>query len=146
MLAWMGVVAMDNLLGNRAGGITFDTLRSHSVDGSIISTGRLEASVPAWMISEFASVKSHGQLYVGANLADPLPQNSGEWATFQANWKTLANAAKAAGANGLAMDAEPYGYADEHWQGSDHANFYNQGRALAPTIKSVGKLVMGLLR
>ena len=40
------------------------------------------------------------------------------------------------------MDAEPYGYADEHWQGSDHANFYNQGRALAPTIKSVGKLVI----
>lgn len=133
---------MNEMLGNKAGGITFDTLRSHSVDGSVISTGHLEESYPQWLISEFTSVKSYGQLYVGANIADPLPQNASEWATFQTNFKTLANAAKTAGADGMAIDAEPYGFNDEHWQGSDHANYYNQGRLLAPTIKSVGKLIV----
>ena len=142
MLAWLGIVGMDNLLGNRAGGITFDTLTAHSVDGAVISTGHLEDSYPAWMISEFTSVKSHGQLYVGANIADPLPSNSSEWTTFQNRWKTLANAAKAAGADGMAIDAEPYGFNDEHWQGSDHQGMYNQARALAPTLKSVGKLIV----
>ncbi len=142
VLAWLGVVDMDNLLGNRAGGITFDTLSDHSIDGSVISIGHLEASVPSWMVSEFTAVKSHGQLYVGANIADPLPANSSEWATFQERWVTLANAAKAAGANGMSMDAEPYGFDDEHWQGSDHQGMYNQARALAPTIKSVGKLIV----
>ena len=55
---------------------------------------------------------------------------------------TLANAAKAAGANGMAIDAEPYGFNDEHWQGSDHAGHVQPGPALAPTIKSVGKLIV----
>ena len=42
----------------------------------------------------------------------------------------------------MAIDAEPYGFSDVHWEGSDHATFYNQGRLLAPTIKSVGKLIV----
>jgi hypothetical protein len=142
VLAWLGIVGMNNMLGNMAGGITFDTLRSHSFDGSVISTGHLEASYPQWLISEFTSVKSYGQLYVGTNIADPLPANANEWATFQTNFKTLAAAAKTAGADGMAMDAEPYGFSDVHWEGSDHATFYNQGRLLAPTIKSVGKLIV----
>ena len=142
VLAWLGIVGMNNMLGNMAGGITFDTLRSHSFDGSVISTGHLEASYPQWLITEFTMVKSYGQLYVGANIADPLPENAEEWATFQTNFKTLAAAAKTAGADGMAIDAEPYGFSDVHWQGSDHATFYNQGRLLAPTIKSVGKLIV----
>jgi hypothetical protein len=142
VLAWLGIVAMDALIGNTAGGITLDTLASHGVAGSVISTGHLAESYPAWMISEFSSVKAHGLLYVGANIADPLPASAGDWTTFQRRFQVLAAAAKAAGADGLAIDAEPYTQEDTHWQGSDHVGMYNQARLLAPTLKSVGKLIV----
>jgi hypothetical protein len=142
VLAWLGVVDMDNLIGNRAGGITLDTLAAHSIDGSVISTGHLNDSYPAWMVSEFTTVKSKGQLYVGANIADPLPTDSGEWSTFQDRFRALANAARAAGANGMAIDAEPYNSDRETWRRGDFTTVYNQARLLAPTINSVGKLII----
>jgi len=141
-LTWLGIVGMDNLLSNNAGGITFDTLASHSIAGSVISTGHLADSYPAWLISEFRSVKSKGLLYVGANVADPVPTNPADWATFQNRFRALADAAKAAGANGMAMDAESYGNGHDVWRAGDFANVYNQARLLAPVIRSVGKLVI----
>ena len=142
VLAWLGVVDMDNLIGNNAGGITLDTLATHGVAGSVISTGHLADSYPSWMISEFSTVKAHGQLYVGANIADPLPATASDWTTFQNRFAALANAAKAAGANGLAMDAEPYGQETGQWNGTDHQTMYNQARLLAPVIKSVGTFIV----
>jgi hypothetical protein len=142
VLAWLGVVAMDNLIANNAGGITLDTLASHGVAGSVISTGHLQDSYPSWMVSEFSTVKAHGLLYVGANVAGPLPQSDAEWATSRNQWTALTNAAKAAGADGMAIDAEPYTQEDTHWQGSDHAGMYNQARLLAPILKSAGKLII----
>jgi hypothetical protein len=79
---------------------------------------------------------------VGANIADPLPANSSEWTTFQNRFQALANAAKAAGANGMSMDAEPYGQDDHHWDGADHQTMYNQALQLAPVIKSVGTFII----
>ena len=76
----------------------------------MISTGHLDGQLPAWLISEFTSVKSHGQLYVGANIADPLPARTpASGRRSRTASRPLANAAKAAGADGMAMDAEPYG-------------------------------------
>jgi hypothetical protein len=142
VLAWLGVVAMDNLIANKAGGFTLDTLAAHGVAGSVISTGHLADSYPSWLVSEFSTVRAHGQLYVGANIADPLPASPDEWTTFQNRFQALANAAKAAGANGMAIDAEPYGQDDHHWDGSDHQGMYNQARLLAPVIKSVGTFII----
>jgi hypothetical protein len=142
VLTWLGILAMDSLIGNKAGGITLDTLAAHSIDGSVISTGKLVDSYPAWLVSEFTSVKSKGLLYVGANVADPLPTNAAEWTEFQNRFRALANAASAAGADGMAIDAEPYGGSRETWFRGDFANVYNQARLLAPTINRVGDLII----
>ena len=40
------------------------------------------------------------------------------------------------------MDAESYGNGHDVWRSGDFTNVYNQARLLAPTIKSVGSLVI----
>jgi len=79
MLTWLGVVDMNNLLGDTAGGITFDTLADNGIAGSVVTVGHLADSCPDWLIAELTAARSHGLLYVGSNIADPLPTSSTEW-------------------------------------------------------------------
>jgi len=99
-------------------------------------------SVPDWLVKELKKVRAHGLLYVGVYIAAPLPKH---WESFRRRLEVVADAAKRAGANGLAFDAEPYGYPDTEWDGNsptDRSTMLTEAKSLAPIINGVGNLLI----
>ena len=142
VLAWLGVRDLDRLVSGKAGGITLGTLKASGVAGSVVMIQQAPDSVPDWLVKEWKKVRAHGLLYVGVYIAAPLPK---DWASFRRRLQVVADAAKRAGANGLAFDAEPYGLPDTEWDGhspTDRSTMRTEAESLAPIIKGVGNLLI----
>jgi hypothetical protein len=142
LLGWLGVVDADRLIRRDAGGITLKKLSASGVAGYVVMLHEPPDSVPEAIERIFTKIRAHGLLYVGVYIANPLPD---DWADFRRRLDVVASAAKRAGANGLAFDAEPYEYPDGEWESrspTDRATMRANAESLAPIVKSVGNLLI----
>ena len=143
VLAWLGVRDLDRMVSGKAGGITLGTLKASGIAGSVVMLQQAPDSVPDWLVKEFEEGPSAWTPVCRRLHRRASAQTLGEFPPAPGSRRGRGEGAR--GANGLAFDAEPYGYPDTEWDGhspTDRLTMRTAAESLAPIIKGVGSLVI----
>jgi hypothetical protein len=164
VLAWLSAYELFLLHAGRApSGINLDQLQASGVSGAVVMTSLLDGFpgggwIPDWQVNEWRSLRNRGfDIYVGAYASSPtspftdLFDDSG-WALVQSSLAAVADRAREANANGLALDVENYNAPDSMWsaaypgntrdEATTRAQMYQRAREIAPILASAGPLIL----